>query len=39
MSFACDLHEFCIHLACDDEDEKIEEEKLRRSKDVECVEF
>ena len=28
MRFACDLHTFCIHLACDDEDEKIEEEKM-----------
>ena len=28
MRFACDLHAFCIHLACDDEDEKIEEEKI-----------
>ena len=28
MRFACDLHAFCIHLACDDEDEKNEEEKI-----------
>jgi len=39
MRFACDLQAFCKHLACDDGDEKNEEEKMRHSKDVECVEF